>query len=76
MLTASVENMLVASIGTILETGVVPTQHIVITLTLRRQSEVGIQRCIDVSPIVNFCLGRNLTIFWQRFKYLIEFLMQ
>ena len=30
MLTASVENMLVTSIDTMLETGVVPTQYIVI----------------------------------------------
>ena len=36
---------------------VVPTQYIVITSTVRWQSEVGIQRCIDVDPIVNFCLG-------------------
>ena len=57
MLTASVENMLVTSIGTTLETGVVPTQYIVIISTVHRQSEVGIQRWIDVGPIVNFCLG-------------------
>ena len=35
MLTASVENMLLTSIGTTLETGAVPTQYV-------RQSEVGI----------------------------------
>ena len=57
MLTASVENMLVTSIDTTLETGVVPTQYIVIISTVRRQSEVGIQRWIDVGSIVNFCLG-------------------
>ena len=59
MLTASVENMLVTSIDTTLETGVVPTQYIVVISTVRRhrQSEVGIQRWIDVGPIVNFCLG-------------------
>ena len=57
MLTASVENMLVTSIDTTLETGVVQTQYIVIISTVRRQSEVGIQRWIDVNPIVNFCLG-------------------
>ena len=57
MLRASVENMLVTSIDTTLETGVVPTQYIVIILAVRRQSEVGIQRWIDVGPIVNFCLG-------------------
>ena len=55
MLTASVENMLITSIDTTLETGVVPTQYIVIISTVRRQS--GIQRLIDVGPIVNFCLG-------------------
>ena len=57
MLTASVENMLVTSIDTTLETGVVPTQYNVIVSTVRRQSEVGIQRWIDVGSIVNFCLG-------------------
>ena len=57
MLTASVENMLVTSIDTTLKTGIVPTQLIVIISTVRRQSEVGIQRWIDVGPIVNFCLG-------------------
>ena len=56
MLTASIENMLVTSIDTTLETGVVPTQYIDIISTVRRQSEVGIQRWIDVGPIVNFCL--------------------
>ena len=50
--------MLVTSIGATLETGVVQTQYIVIISIVRRQSEVGIQRWIDVSPIVNFCLGR------------------
>ena len=58
MLTASVENMLVTSIDTTLETGVVPTQYIVIISTVHRQSEVDIQCWIDVGPIVNFCLGR------------------
>ena len=59
MLTASVENMLVTSIDTTLETGIVPTQYIVIISSVRRQSESedGIQRWIDVGPIVNFCLG-------------------
>ena len=64
MLTASVENMLVTSIDTTLETGVVPTQYIVIISTVRRQSEVGIQRWIDVGPIVNFCLGS-----YEKFPY-------
>ena len=44
MLTASVKNMLVTSINTTLETGVVPAQYIIIISTVRRQSEVGIQR--------------------------------
>ena len=57
MSTASVKNMLVTSIGTALEAGVVTTQYIAIILTVRRQSEVGIQRWIDVGPIVNFSLG-------------------
>ena len=57
MLTANVENMLVTSIDKTLETGVVPTQYIVIISTVRRQSEVGIQRWIDVCPILIFCLG-------------------
>ena len=60
MLTVSVENMLVTSIDTTLETGVVPTQYIVIISTVRRQSEVGIQRWLDVGPIVNFCLGNDV----------------
>ena len=47
MLTANVENMLVTSIGRTTETGVVPTQCIVIISTVHRQSEVGIQRWID-----------------------------
>ena len=54
MSTASVKNMLVTNIGTTLETGVVPTQYIVIISTVRRQSEVGIQSWIDVGLIVNF----------------------
>ena len=49
--------MLVTSIGRTLETGIVPTQYIVIISTVRRQSQIGIQRWIDVSPIINFCLG-------------------
>ena len=57
MFTASFENMVVASIGTTLETGVVPTQYIVIILTVRRQLEAGIQRWIDVGPTVNFCFS-------------------
>ena len=38
MLIASVENMLDTSIGTTLETSVVPTKYIVIISTVRRQS--------------------------------------
>ena len=55
----SVESMLVTSIDKTLETGIVPMQYIVVILTVRRQSEVGIQRWIDVGPIVNFCLGMH-----------------
>ena len=61
MLTANVENILVTSIDTTLETGVVPTQYIVIISSVRRQSEVDIQRWIDFGPIVNFCLGNYMT---------------
>ena len=39
MLTSSVENMLVTSTGTTLETGVVLTQYIVIISTVRQQSD-------------------------------------
>ena len=59
-MTANVENMLVTSIGRTLETRVVPIQYIVIITTVRRQSEVGIQRWIDFGPIVNFGLGYNV----------------
>ena len=62
MLTAIVENMLVTSIDTTLEIGIVPTQYIVIISTVRRQSEVGIQLWIDVGPIVNFCLGIHILL--------------
>ena len=44
MLIARIENMLVPIIGTTLEIGVVLTQYIVIISTVRRQSEVSIQR--------------------------------
>ena len=60
MFIASVENMLVTSIDTTLETGVVPTQYIVIISTFRQQSEIGIERWNDVGPIVNFYLGIGL----------------
>ena len=39
MLTASVENMLVTTIGRTLKTHVVPTQYSVIISTVRRQSD-------------------------------------
>ena len=60
MLTASVENMLVTSIGTTLKTGVISTQYILIISSVRRQSDsmskVDIQRWIDVGPIVNYSI--------------------
>ena len=62
MLTACVENMLITSIDTTLETGVVPSQFIVIISTVHRQSKVGIQHLINVGPIFHFCLG-NIKFF-------------
>ena len=60
MLTDSVENMLVTSIGTTLETDVVPTQYIVIISTVRRQSHSDSRKLVfSVGPIVNFYLGNN-----------------
>ena len=60
MLTASVDNMLVTSIGTTLKTGVISTQYILIISSVRRQSDsmskVDIQRWIDVGPIVNYSI--------------------
>ena len=47
MLTASVENMLVTSIDTTLETGVVPTQYIVIISTARRQSDSDSRKLVS-----------------------------
>ena len=47
MLTASVENMLVTSIDTTLETGVVPTQYIVIISTVRRQSDSDSRKLVS-----------------------------
>ena len=70
MLTASVENMLVTSIDTTLEIGVVPTQYIVIISTVRRQSEVGIQHWIDVVPIANFCLDIYMPSSSHTFKFI------
>ena len=75
MLTANVENMLVTSIGRTLETGVLLTQYNVIISTVRRQSEVGIQRWIHVALIVNFCFGSLLTRYGSRrlFSYAYDF---
>ena len=47
MLTASIENMLVTSIDTSLETGVVPTQYIVIISTVRRQSDSDSRKLVS-----------------------------
>ena len=71
MLTASVENMLVTSIDTKLETDVVPTQYIVIISTVRQQSEVGIQRWIDVGPIVKFCLSIVYRLFFNSVRIFV-----
>ena len=49
--------MLVISIDTTLETGVVPMQY------QRIQRIQRIQRWIDVGPNVNFCLGKKKTFF-------------
>ena len=47
MLTASVENMLVTSIDTKLETDVVPTQYIVIISTVRQQSDSDSRKLVS-----------------------------
>ena len=47
MLTASVKNMLVTSIDTTLETGIVPTQYIVIISTVRRQSDSDSRKLVS-----------------------------
>ena len=47
MLTASVENMLVTSIGATLETGVVLTQYIVIISTVRRQPDSNSRKLVS-----------------------------
>ena len=47
MLAASVENMLVTSIDTTLETGIVPTQYIVIISTVRRQSDSDSRKLVS-----------------------------
>ena len=70
MLTASVENMLVTRIDTTLETGIVPTQYIVIISIVRRQSEVGIQRWNDVGPIVK---GVHLCKIFEKSIFFLTF---
>ena len=45
MLSANVENMLVTSISRTLETGVVPTQYIVIISSVLRQSDRRLSDC-------------------------------
>ena len=60
-LTASVENMLVTSM--VQRWKLVLYQRstsLSFRLSADSWSEVGIQRWIDVSPIVNFCLGYNI----------------
>ena len=52
MLTASVENMLVTSIGRTLEIGVYQRST---SLSFRLSAD-SIQRWNDVGPIINFCL--------------------
>ena len=47
MLTASVENMLVNSIDTTLETGVVQTEYNVIISTVRRQSDSNCRKLVS-----------------------------
>ena len=61
MLTASVENMLVTSIDTTLETGVVPTQYIVIISTVRRQSDSDSRKLVSN---VGWTLVRSLISAW------------
>ena len=61
MLTASVENMLVTSIDTTLETGVVPTQYIVIISTARQQSDSDNRKLLSN---VGSTFVRLLISFW------------
>ena len=63
MLTASVENMLISSIDTSLETGVVPTQYIVIISTVRQQSDYDSWKLISN---VGSMLVRLLISVWVR----------
>ena len=66
MLTASVENMLVTIIDTTLETGVVPTQYIVIISTVRRQSDSDSQKLVSnvgstlVRLLISAWVGANM----------------
>ena len=74
MLTASVENMLVTSIDTTLETGVVPTQYIVIISTVRRQSDFDSRKLVSnvVSTLVRLLISAwVLSVFERRGPYLI-----
>ena len=59
MLTASVENMLVTSIDTTLETGVVPMQYIFIISTVRRQSDSNSRKLVSNigSTLVRFLIS-------------------
>ena len=72
MLTANIENMLVTSIVRTMETGFLPTQYIVIIPTVRLQSEVCIQRWIDVVPFVNFWLGCDMSVVLTILRSLIS----
>ena len=60
MLTTNVENMLVTSIDTTLETGVVPTQYIVIISNVREQLYSDSRKLVSsVGLIGNFCLSND-----------------
>ena len=65
MLTASVENMLVTSIDTTLETGVVPTQYIVIISTVRQHSDSDSRKLVSN---VGSTLVRLLISAWALFS--------
>ena len=70
MLTASVENMLVTNIDTTLETGVVPTQYVVIISTVRRQSDSYSRKLVSS---VGSTLVRLLFSAWDTSFQLINF---
>ena len=65
MMTASVKNMLVTSIDTTLETGVVPTQYIVIISTVRRQSHSDSRKLVSN---IGSSLVRLLISAWDPFS--------